>query len=204
MSPRLLVLAVISLTAAPAAAEPLRASPFRGALVPAAAVAGDADATALEVNPGQLGLLDGAGVALVVDHWGDQVPLPGRGVGLLLGTPLFLGFTGGAGVQWLRPTLPGEPQDVGKLQLGLGWRLGRAVALGIGWDHLLGDVYGGAGSVTLGLGMRLHPALAAGLVVRDLGRPRPIDGGPRVAREWEGEVAVRPFATDRLEAALAV
>src|SRR5690349_17938147 len=94
------------LLASPAGAAPPRTSPFRGALVPAAAVAGDADATSVEVNPGQLGLLDGAALALVVDHWPDDLPLAGRGSALLVGTPLFLGLTAGVGLQWLRPTVP--------------------------------------------------------------------------------------------------
>jgi protease IV len=179
------------------------ASPFRGALVPAAAVAGDADATALEVNPGQLGLLDGGSFALVFDHWSDRVPLAGRGTALLLGTPLFLGLSLGAGFHWLRPVeaQPG-PDSIRKLQLGLGLRLGRALGLGLGWDRLLGGGYAGKDSLTLGLGLRLSPVLAVGLAVRDVARPRPVAGGELVPRQWEGEVALRPFASNRLEAAL--
>jgi protease-4 len=186
-----------------ASAAPVGPSPFRGALIPAAAVAGDADATSVEVNPGQLGLLDGASAALVFDHWSDDLPLAGRGTALLAGTPLFLGLTLGAGFQWLRPTLPAPTNDdFSKLQLGLGWRLGRALGLGVGWEHLFGGPSGGRGSVTLGMGLRLHPALALGAVVRDVGRPRPAEGADRLPRRWEGELALRPLGTSRLEVAL--
>src|SRR3954471_10364904 len=70
---------VVGLLAAPSHADTLRASPFRGVLVPAGAVAGDADATSVETNPGQLGLLEGASLALVIDQWGDRTPRVGRG-----------------------------------------------------------------------------------------------------------------------------
>src|SRR4051812_6375356 len=142
----LLSLSVLLLPS-PAPAEPLVASPFRGALIPNAAVAGDADATAVELNPGQLGLLDGASLALVFDHWSDDLPLAGRGGALLVGTPLFLGLTLGAGLQWLRPTLPGPTNDdYGKFQLDVGWRLGRSLGLGFGWEHLFSGPSGGRGS----------------------------------------------------------
>src|SRR4051812_34098562 len=107
---------VVLVLVAPAQAAPLRSSPFRGALVPGGAVAGDADATALEMNPGQLGLLEGASSALVVDYWRDNVARAGRGAGLLVGTPLFLGLTLGMGFQWLAPTLPGDTKG-SKFQL---------------------------------------------------------------------------------------
>jgi protease-4 len=186
-------------------AAPLRASPFRGALVPEAAVAGDADATSVEVNPGQLGLVDGGSAALVFDHWSERLPLPGRGTGLLLETPLFGGLSLGAGYHWLRPTVPGEPEtSYRKLQLALGQRLGRALGVGVAWERLYGGAYAGRTSFTVGVGLRLHPALALGLVVRDVDRPHPTETEGRLPRQWEGELALRPLRTDRLEAAFSL
>jgi protease-4 len=196
------VAAILCLHSGASDAAPLRASPFRGALVPAGAVAGDADGTSVETNPGQLGLLDGASLALVIDRWGDHTRRVGRGEALLLGTPLFGGLALGAGVQSLRPTLLGEPSQYWMLQLGAAQRLSRALSLGFMWEHLFGNRYGGRGSWTLGLGLRPHPVVAAGLSVRDVGRPH-LAGEPRLAREWEAELALRPLGTDRLEAAIA-
>ncbi len=190
----------IILAAAPgsALADELRASPFRGVLVPDGRLAGDADATALELNPGQLGLIGGGSWALVADGWSANTPRAGRGTAALLSLPIF-GSSLAAGFHWLRPTLPDEPGAYQKLQLGWGLRLGRNVGLGFGWEHLFGERYGGDDSVTVGLGMRLHPMLALGLVARDVGRPRASGDVDRLPREWEGELALRPLGTDRLE-----
>ncbi|MEP6653889.1 MAG: hypothetical protein ABJA82_11045, partial [Myxococcales bacterium] len=43
--------------------------PTRGVYIPGGARAGDADATAVELNPGQLPLLGGGATALVADVW---------------------------------------------------------------------------------------------------------------------------------------
>jgi protease-4 len=201
--PRAAAAALVCLVAADARAEELRASPFRGVLIPGGAMAGDADATAVETNPGQLGLLDGPSLALVIDQWGDHTPRVGRGQALLLGIPLIGGLTLGAGLHSLQPTLPREPDQYWKLQLGVGLQLSRAVGFGFMWDRLFVDRYAGRGSFTLGLGVRPHPVVAVGLAVRDLGRPRPRSDELRLPREWEGELALRPFGSDRLELAIA-
>jgi protease-4 len=188
------------LAALPAGAQPLRASPFRGTLIPGGAVAGDADATSLELNPGQLGLLDGPSTALVLNHWQREVPRAGRGAALMLGFPLVGPLSLGLGLQQLRPTLLDEPAQYWKTQVGVGLQLSRALGFGFSWDRLYGHLYGGRSSFTLGLGLRPHRTVALGAVVRDVGRPRP--RGDQLARQWEGEVAVRPLGTDRLELAL--
>jgi len=191
-----------------AAAAPLRAqaadilaSPFRGVKVPGGAVAGDADGTAVELNPGQLGVLSGASSALLVDYWGRDVRRPGRGGAFMFGTPLVLGTTLGAGFQWLRPTLPGMPRDYQKLQLGLGVRLGRGAGFGVSWDHIFGTDFATKNSFAFGLGVRISSMLAAAVVVRDVGRPRLAEGTTALPREWDFEATLRPLATDRLEIA---
>ncbi len=177
-------------------------SPFRGVKVPGGAVAGDADGTSVELNPGQLGVLAGPCSALLVDYWGSDVQRPGRGGALMLGTPLIFGTALGAGFQWLRPTLPGMPGDYQKLQLGLGLRLGRGAGFGVSWEHIFSTGFATTNSLTFGLGVRLSSFLAAAVAVRDVARPRlAAAGASELPREWDFEAVVRPLATDRLEVA---
>ena len=189
------VLAFVAGASLRAHAADVPASPFRGVKVPGSGVAGDADGTSVELNPGQLGVLAGASTALVVDDWGRDVRRPGRGGALMLGTPLALGTALGAGFQWLRPTLPGMPSDYQKLQLGLGLRLGRGAGFGVSWEHIFSTRLPTTNSLTFGLGVRVSSMLAAGVVVRDVGRPSDLP------REWDFEAALRPLTTDRLEIA---
>jgi protease-4 len=195
------VLAVVAGVSPPARAADIVASPFRGVKVPGGALAGDADGTSVELNPGQLGVLSGPSSALLVDAWGHDVRRPGRGGALMLGTPLFLGAGLGAGFQWLRPTLPGPPSDYQKLQLGFGLRLGRGAGLGVSWEHIFSTGYATTNSFTFGLGVRLASMLAAGVTVRDVARPRLAAGQAELPREWDFEAILRPLGTDRLEVA---
>jgi protease-4 len=209
MATRLTAPALLALTAllgarpARAQVEASAGSPARGVLIPGAAVAGEADATSLEINPGQLGLVDSASSALVFDQWSDDIPREGRGLAFMLASPLIVrGISAGIGFQWLRPTLPGEPESYYQLQLGAGFRLGRGLGVGASWEHLFQSRYGGFDTFSLGLGVRLHAMAAVGLVVRDVGRPRPQPAAARVPREWEAEVAFRPTGTSALELAV--
>jgi len=190
-----LILAMVVGVAPSARAADVPSSPFRGVKVPGSGVAGDADGTSVELNPGQLGVLAGASSALVVDYWGHDVQRPGRGGALMLGTPLVFGTALGAGFQWLRPTLPGMPGDYQKLQLGLGVRLGRGAGFGMSWEHIFSTGLATTNSLTFGLGVRLLSSLAAGVAVRDVGRPN------NLPREWDFEAVLRPLASDRLEIA---
>ena len=189
------IVAMVAGVAASARAADVASSPFRGVKVPGGAMAGDADGSSVELNPGQLGVLTGASSALVVDYWRPDVQRPGRGGALMLGTPLALGTALGAGFQWLRPTLPGMPSDYQKLQFGLGVRLGRGAGFGMSWEHIFSTSLPTANSLTFGVGVRLSSMLAAGLAVRDVGRPNSLP------REWDLEAALRPLATDRVEMA---
>ncbi len=184
-----------------ALAADVPASPFRGARIPNGAVAGDADGTAIEMNPGQLGALTGASGALVVDHWDRQVRRPGRGGALMLGAPLAFGTSLGAGFHWLRPTQPTTIHDYQKLQLGLGVRLGRGAGLGFAWERIFSSGMASVNSLSFGLGLQFGPILSVGAVVRDVGRPNLAKGSPGLPRVWELEAAVRPLSTDRIEVA---
>lgn len=190
---------VLLAVAGHAQAGEVPASPFRGVKVPGGVVAGDADATGLELNPGQLGILRAGSGAFLVDYWGNDVRRPGRGGALMLGGPLVGGLALGAGFQWLRPSLPGWPDDYQKVQLGAAMRLGRAAGLGFTWDHLWSAGYAGANSFSIGLGMQLHPMLAMGFVVRDVNRPSLVAGSPDLPREFDLEGTLRPLGNDWLE-----
>jgi protease-4 len=193
---------LVGAVASRAMADEIPASPFRGARVPNGAVAGDADGTAIEMNPGQLGALTGPSSALVVDYWGRQVRRPGRGGALMLGTPLAFGTALGAGFQWLKPTRPAPIHDYQKLQLGLGVRLGRGAGFGFAWEHVFSSGMATTNSLSFGLGLQVAPFLAVGAVVRDVNRPRM--GTSDLPRVWELEAAIRPLTTDRIEIAAGV
>jgi protease-4 len=177
-------------------------APTRGVLVPGGAIAGDANATALETNPGQLGLLDTTSTALVVNVWPGGTVREGRGGGFFYAAPLILrSLSIGAAVEWLRPSLESQPSNYGKLALGAGFRLARGLGFGLVWERLFLDRFAGTSSLGLGLGWRPRSWLAAGVTVRDLFRPRAETGGPRLPRETDIEVALRPTGTPRLEIA---
>src|SRR5580765_2728055 len=63
--------------------------PTRGPLITNAQRAGDADATAVELNPGSLGLLPGGSLELVGAGAGDSVAFARRGAGVYWGAPIF-------------------------------------------------------------------------------------------------------------------
>jgi protease-4 len=187
----------------PAAAQPSTGSgvvvgfdtpaPTRGLTIAGGALAGDADATANTLNPGQLGFVDGASSALVLNHWGNDVNQEGRGAGYLLALPLFDSLVLGTGYEWLRPSQTGA-DGYGKFTLGGGFRLGRALGFGMVWEHLFGSIYGGLDTATYGFGFRPHDVLAAAFVVRDAFHPQLDDdrGGPVLPREFDSEIAIRP------------
>ncbi len=195
----LAALILVALGAGRAHGDDVPASPFRGVKVPGGVVAGDADATGLELNPGQLGLLRGGSGAFLVDYWGNDVRRPGRGGALMLAAPVVGGLALGAGFQWLRPSLPGWPEDYQLVQIGAAMRLGRSAGLGFTWDHLWSAGYAAANSFTIGLGLQLHPMLALGFVVRDVNRPNLVPGATDLPREFDMEGTVRPLGNDWLE-----
>lgn len=175
--------------------------PTRGVFVPEAIRAGDGDATAVELNPGQLPLLGHADVAAIVDGWRAAAAMPGRGGALLLGLPLSSAFGFGAGLQRV---LTGSNFDDGytKLQFGLGVG-GRNFGIGATWAHLWGDGVAGTDTFDVGASARLWSRAALGFVIEDLARPRLPGAAAPLSRRWVGELALRPLGTDRVEVAAA-
>jgi protease-4 len=177
--------------------------PTDGVFIPARSIAGEADATGVEVNPGQLGMLGGSSAVLVGNWAPDAAPLSGRGVGLLLGQPLVFNSAIGVGLHFVMRALAPDRAVVdahNKLQVAYSVRLGRTLAAGFSWAHIFKGPYGGLDTFDAGLSWRPSSRLALGLTVRDLGAPS-VTGAPSLPRLYTGELVVRPLRTDRLELA---
>ncbi|MEA2698438.1 MAG: protease, partial [Myxococcales bacterium] len=174
----------------------------QGVFIPGAGVAGDADATAVELNPAQLGLLAGSSLVLVGDAATTEAPLPGRGVGLMIGTPTVLQSALGFGLQGVGQTHALTIEHHTKLQVSYALRMGRSLAVGLDWAHIFSGSYDGLDTFDAGISWRPGRHLAAGLTVRDLSAPSQ-GSAQSLPRLWTGELAIRPAGTDRFELALA-
>ena len=174
----------------------------RGVFVPDATRAGEADATAVELNPGLLPLLGGGTVAIVGDLWRADAAMPGRGGAVFLAAPVWGGGGVGVGLQGLADSGGGAVPGHTKFQLAYGIG-GRGLGLGASWAHLFGGGVGGTDTFDLGLGWRVFSRAGVGLVVEDVARPRLPGAVDPLPRRLAGELALRPLATDRIEAGVA-
>jgi protease IV len=187
-------------SAAPARAQTAdaEARPTRGIHLAGATRAGDADATGVELNPAQLGLLPAASLALGADLWSDVAALPGRGGAFLAAAPVGAsGFGVGLSRVWATPRLGVEEHTT--LRLAYGLRLGHFAALGASWGHVWGSRFGGTDTFDLGGSARAGRYAALGLVVEDVGAPAPAATRP-LPRLWAADLTLRPLGTNRLEA----
>jgi protease IV len=176
--------------------------PTRGVFLPQAARTGDADATAIELNPGQLGLARQGDFAGVLDLSNGNSALPGRGAAVLMSAPIVDGLGFGAGLQHLFGGGGWRTSGFTKLQLGLGLA-GRNFGVGASWGHLWGFPADGVDTFDLGASARLFGHAALGVAIEDLNGPRLPGAAQRLARRWVAELALRPLGTDRLEIAAA-
>jgi len=176
--------------------------PTRGPLITGAARAGDADATAVELNPGALGLLPGASLEIVAAggtsasaaeartrrgagvYWGSQIWGPHALGASLTGVTGFSDATG--------TTLDGHTT----LRLAYALRLGRAMSIGAAWAHIWSGRFAGTDTFDFGLAIRAGRYAALGVTLEDAWQP---EATPRL---WNAELAVRPLGTDRLEVAV--
>ena len=93
---------------------------------------------------------------------------------------------------------PGQPF---RLTLGVAAPLGRNASAGVAWHHFHADgVLAGVDAFDLGLSLRLGNYFAAGAVLRDVATSAV--GGTPAERRYEAEGVVRPFGSDRLDAAV--
>jgi protease-4 len=196
----LVLVAVLVPTARAQTADP-EARPTRGVHLPASGRAGDADATAVQLNPAQLGLLSAGQMAIAADVWRESVALAGRGGGLYLASPL----GSHAGIGWSLSHVADTPrqgiQSHTVMQLGLALRLGRVAAVGASWAHVWGSSFAGADTFDLGLSLRAGRHVALGFVVEDVNQPDAAAIAATLPRLWVGELVLRPLGTGRLELA---
>jgi protease-4 len=180
------------------------ARPTRGPYLAGAARSGDADPTAVQLNPAQLGLLPAAGLTLAVDLWNASAPIAGRGAGLYAAAPVFSHGGFGAALSHVAatPILGVEPHTV--LQLGYAQRLGQSAALGASWAHVWGGPLASVDTFDFGLTARAGRYLALGLVVEDVGAPSTGASTAALPRLWAAELVGRPLGTERLEVSFAV
>ncbi len=177
--------------------------PTRGVYVPDGARAGEADATAVELNPGQLPLITAGTTTLVGNLWRAEAAMPGRGAALFLAAPVWGGGGVGLGVHGIAASGGGAVPGHGKFQLGYGVG-GRRFGIGASWAHLFGGRVGGTDTFDAGVGWRPFGWVAGALVLEDFARPRLSAAADRLSRRWVSELALRPTGTDRLELSAAV
>ncbi|HEY2902267.1 MAG TPA: signal peptide peptidase SppA [Polyangia bacterium] len=173
----------------------------QGVYIPGSGVAGDADASGVELNPAQLGLLNGSSLVLAGDASSTDAPLPGRGVGLLLAAPVVFRSALGIGLSGVARTDALGIDSHTKLQISYALRLGGGFALGVDYAHLYSGYYSGLNTFDAGVSMRPGPHLALGVTVRDLSAPT-ANNQAILQRQWIAELALRPIGTDRFELAL--
>jgi protease-4 len=180
--------------------------PTRSLYIAGAGRAGDADASGVELNPAQLGLLPASNLELVLDGWHGSPAVPSRGVGLFGATPIVWSSALGFGLSHV-----GEADSAGVvshtvLQLAYALRLGRAAALGVTWNHIWGSSFAGSNTFDVGLSARFGRFAAIGLVLEDANTPTPnptplVPLPAALPRLWAGELLLRPLGTSRLEVA---
>ncbi|HXU06513.1 MAG TPA: signal peptide peptidase SppA [Polyangia bacterium] len=177
--------------------------PTRGPLITNAIRAGDADATAVELNPGALGLLPGVSLEVVAAGGtgaSSSTSRTRRGGGVYWGAPIWgphalgasltgvTGFTDPAGLA----SVDGHTT----FRLAYGLRLGRAASIGAAWAHIWSGRFAGTDTFDFGLSIRAARWAALGLTLEDAWQPNAL---PRL---WNSELAIRPLGTDRLELAV--
>jgi protease IV len=177
--------------------------PTRGPLITDARRAGDADATAVELNPGLLGLLPGGSLELVAaggTSASSEASRTRRGAGLYWGAPILgphalgFGLTGVTGFNDAGGFAVIDRHTT--LRVAYALRLGRSAAIGAAWGHIWSGRLAGADTFDFGFTARAGRYAALGVTVEDVWQPA---ATPRL---WHAELAVRPIGTDRLEIAL--
>ena len=197
-------LALTLLSARPARAQvsdpELR--PTRGPYITDAARAGDADATAVQLNPGALGFLPAAGLELVGAYASDAAVVPRRGLGAYLGVPIFLRSSLGFGLSRVTGASAVGIDAHTTLQLAYALHFLRNASLGVSWAHIWDGSFAGANTFDFGFSARVGRHVAFGATVEDVAEPHPNAFGATLPRLWTAELVLRPLGTARLEVAL--
>src|SRR5687768_2839436 len=172
-----LVVAAVTLAvvAAPSRvqAQPRRFAeePTEGLSLPAGALAGDHDATAVDLNPAGLTFLGGSHVelAFTTPADGDAISAAGSGLGFYAATPVDIPFLPrlgfGVAIERLTPpriALAPDPGVPVRLSFATAWDMGWLSA-GVTWHHFIDDESGqldGLDTFDAGLAMRAGSHLA--------------------------------------------
>jgi protease-4 len=195
---------LLCLASASAFAQPIPRGepPTPGVYNPTLGLVSDADASAVEKNPGLLGYLR-SWSAVALGTWLDNQGLVGgQGLGFFAATPLpyLRSIIVGAGFQamWPPDLFPYGNQE--KLTLALAWRPFAPLAFGLSYAHLWSqrESVGGIDTLDLSVTMRAR-WLGAALLVRDVTSPS--FNGFRLQPVWHPELVLRPFGTALLEVA---
>ena len=177
--------------------------PTRGPYITDGARAGDADATAVQLNPGALGFLPAAGLELVGAAASDPAVVPRRGFGGYLGLPVpFLRSALGFGLSRVAGASAVGIDAHTTLQLAYALHFLRNASLGVSWAHIWDGNFSGADTFDFGFSGRVGRYVAFGATVEDVGQPHPNAFGVTLPRLWTAELVLRPRGTARLEVAL--
>jgi protease-4 len=194
-----LVLLLPSLARAQASDPELR--PTRGPAIAESTRAGDADATAVELNPAALGFMPAVGLEVPWAAATDPAVIPRRGAAGYLGIPIFLHSALGLGLSGVANATAQGIDAHTTFRLDYALRPLRSFAVGAAWAHIWGGRFAGANTFDLGFSARLLRHVAFAGTVEDVGQPRP-SFGAALPRLWIGELVVRPLGTNRLEVAV--
>jgi protease IV len=198
----LLVLQLLPARTARAQASDPELRPTRGPYITDGARAGDADPTAVQLNPGALGFLPAAGLELVGAYAADPAVVPRRGLGTYLGLPIFLRSALGLGLSRVTGASPVGIDAHTTLQLAYALHFLRNASLGFSWAHIWDGSFAGANTFDFGFSGRIGRYVALGATVEDVGEPHPNAFGATLPRLWTAELVLRPLGTARLEVAL--
>ncbi len=205
MRPLAAALLVVAAVAHAQAPVPRGEPPTVGVAVPAGAVAGGEDATAVELDPANLAFLPAWNAVFLHTELDADGVRGGRGDALYFGAPLpFVPSLGlGAAVQSIRPPDLFPYRNEWKLSLAVGWRPVPQLALGATYAYVnTGDTGGGSVStLDLAATARVASWFSIAVVVHDL--PGPQFGGLSLQRVYEPELAFRLLGDERIEIALA-
>ena len=192
----------------------------RGVQVPGGeGVAGDFDATAINLNPAGIATLGATNIALVSTWLGDKNATlrGGGGWGAFLALPVPILHTA-VGFSWQQTDQPntwvadpniitggGQPLSTNARQITTTFASGgRNFSAGITYAHLFWEnspQYEGLDTIHFGLSARPSRFWAAGVTVRDLLAPTGRVPTEKFDRTWDLELAIRPLGDARLEVA---
>lgn len=161
------------------------------------------DATAVAVNPAQVGLLRGWSLAYTHSET-EEGPWAGGADALHFATPVAFGVALGAGLEWVRPAEDGAPWRT-PVTVALAWQYASRLSIGVASRWIVAADDPGLNSLwalDLGVTLRLGPYFALALTAHGVNDPRPRAANEadrlRFGREWSVGLVLRPAALDYL------